>query len=1018
VPEHEPLRVWVAACATGEEAYSIAISVHEAFRKLDRKPRLRLFATDVHRGSIERAGAGIYDASALGEMDPDLRDRYFVRDPGGYRVAEHLRNSIVFAYHNVLRDAPFTKLDLVCCRNLMIYFNQQAQRKVLSLFHFGLRTGGVLFLGPSETPGFLAEEFGTVDRRWKIYRKRRELRLAPDLGPLRPFRPSSARSSSVEKQEDVLDRARAELLERFAPPSLVIGPDHALLHVSGGASRFLTHREGSPSLQILDMVAGELKYALAGALKRSREGSGGRVVRYEGVPFESEGASSRIAVSVSRLGGENDPILVVLEPMPESGQAANDALPIDSLTRERMEALEQELRYAKENLQATIEEMEASNEELQATNEELIASNEELQSANEELQSVNEELHTVNAEHQHKIVELQQLTNDIEHLFQATDVHTVFLDGELRIRKFTPKMAETFHLIESDEGRTIETFSHRLRHDALTDELRRVLQHGVRIEHEVEDQSGCNYLMRVLPYRPRERVEGVVLTLVDVSNVRRTERALAESKNELAAILENSPTPIYARDAAGKLLMASPSARTMLESAPAGLTEDEDRAMNRAEVVKTEQEFVIDGRARTFFCTNFPVRGHRGDVVLVAGVMIDITDRKADERKQIEALQQRDRFLAMLSHELRNPLAAISSAAHIISEESSEETSRAANVLLRQTEHMKDLLADLLDVNRITLDRLAMEKRAVELREVVDRSFETVDLAARQRQIELVRPNDLDGIVLVADPARLQQLVTNVLVNGVKFSDPGSKVELDVHRRGQRIAVRITDTGIGLDRDQLDKIFALFYQGEQDLGRSSGGLGVGLSLARTIAEAHGGTIAAHSSGSGKGATFEIELPLPTPAELARCEGVHETLKSAPTRALEVVIVDDQRDNREMLAMLVSLSGHRTIAVADGEEAVATILRVRPQLALVDIGLPGMDGYEVARRIRAQGAGPKLYLAALTGYGRDEDRKLSREAGFDEHVVKPLSRDELQRVLQNAAARATTAESETHASTSS
>ena len=250
MPDGDTLRVWVAACATGEEAYSVAISILETFRRLGRRPSLRIFATDVHRGSLEVAGSGVYDAGTMCDVDPALRNRYFVRDGDHWRVTEQLRNSVVFAYHNVLRDAPFTKLDLVTCRNLLIYFDQQAQRRVLSLFHFALKTSGVLFLGPSETPGMLAEELGAIDRRWKLYRKRRELRLPPELRSVTQLRPLAR--PVQRRADDVLDRARQTLLQRFAPPALVVSPDYTLVHTSNGANRLLNHREGTPSLSLLD----------------------------------------------------------------------------------------------------------------------------------------------------------------------------------------------------------------------------------------------------------------------------------------------------------------------------------------------------------------------------------------------------------------------------------------------------------------------------------------------------------------------------------------------------------------------------------------------------------------------------------------------------------------------------------------------------------------------------------------------------------------------------------------------
>jgi two-component system CheB/CheR fusion protein len=567
-PPGEELRMWVAGCATGEEPYSLGLLVLETLRARGRENHpFRIFATDVHRASLEVAGQGIYPAEAVAQVPPELRETYFERHPDGYQVAPSLRSHVIFAHHNLLRDAPFTRLDLLSCRNLLIYFKLHAQRRILALFHFALKTSGVLLLGPSETPGPLAEEFATVDTRWKIFRKSRDVRIAPDVrlaaapgGIEIQGRSAAPRPSSEDAR---VTGARASLLERYAPPALVVDDGGRLLHSFNGGADFLNQRDGKPSLNLLDLIEGELRYVVSGALKRVQKDS--QPVAYAGITAQAGLEKRRIRVVVQAVGegeGADRSYAVVFEPdEPEAG-VTTAAVPVGDLLDERLTSLEGELRVTKENLQATIEEMETSNEELQATNEELIASNEELQSTNEELHSVNEELYTVNAEYQAKITELTELTADMNHLLEATEVHTIFLDRELRVRKFTPRIAETFNLLPQDVGRRLDSFAHNLADRTFLGDLEKVAASGEPVQREVEDRSGRAYLLRILPYQTPSGIEGLVVTLVDLSHIKRARRELALSEERYRTLLRAITAILWTADAQGNFSQAQPEWET------------------------------------------------------------------------------------------------------------------------------------------------------------------------------------------------------------------------------------------------------------------------------------------------------------------------------------------------------------------------------------------------------------------------------------------------------------------------
>lgn len=905
--EEEEIRVWVAGCATGEEAYSVAMLIHEQMERLGRRLKAKIFATDVHRASLNVAAAGVYQREALAGVSPQRVKRYFELKRDGYHVIPELRQCIVFAPHNLINDAPFTKLDLITCRNLLIYLDPAAQKLALSLFHFGLKTSGILFLGTSETPGELQDEFEPIDLHWKIFRKSRDLRLPNDIRlpplvavpgvmgrPVAPIPPSPTRGlpdASLVGAYDVM-------LNRFMPPGLLINERRELLHTFGGAERYLQLKGGRPTTDVFDLLDQDLRTAVTGAVQRALKDS--VAVSYSGVHVGGEqGQPLKVTVEpIHNSRSRFKQLLVLLTPQEVPARAPEGAggspeTDLARMSRDRIESLEVELRYNKENLQSTIEELETSNEELQSANEELVTSNEELQSTNEELQSVNEELYTVNAEYQKKITELSELTADMENLLAGTEIGTIFLDRDLCIRKFTPQIATQFHLLPQDVGRPIDSFASSIVHPGLMDDLRRVMATNEKCERDVEDQQGRWHYLRILPYRMKGKSGGVVLTLVDITPVKNAQKALSE------------------------------------------------------------------------------------------------------------AIRRRDQFLAMLSHELRNPLGAILNAANIMERlpGGNEVIAQASEVVRRQGQTMARLLDDLLDVSRVTQNKIEMRKEATSIRSITEGAIESVKPLLAGGELKLTTKVHPTEVHVYGDGVRLQQALTNLLVNAAKYTPPGGQVQLEVFPEQQQIVMRVTDTGIGIAPEQMECIFELFVQGEQSLQRSKGGMGVGLTLVRSIVEQHGGTVTAKSEGPGKGSQFEIRLPrlaeheAPT-AESPKGGGTQTALKDG-----SIVIIEDQDDNRHMLRALLELDGYRVITAEDGTKGLAAIEQHRPDVALVDIGLPGITGYDIAKQVREKLKNDQTYLIALTGYGQPHDVQAAFEAGFDSHIVKPFDPKKLAQLLE-------------------
>lgn len=550
----DQIRIWVPSCSTGEEAYTIAMLFTLALEKTDKTLDLKIFATDLDGDAVNKAASGLYPAESMEQIDPELVSRFFCANGDLFQVDASLRKMIVFAEQNLLKDPPFTKIDLVSCRNFLIYLQPIAQKKVFTMFLFSLNVGGLLFLGPSESLGDLESEFDTVDRHWNIMRKRRDVRVSPIVSL--PSYPTSNRSSKTSQPVDSkygserrksaeteLYQAYDELLSLHIPPSFLVDTDGNLVHVFGDSGKYLKGVRGRASLDLLSQVDGNLRLAVSTALQRVAKDRSS--FSLSNIPIENPGADRYyVDITAIPLLDRRYVVIQLDEHAPATSAPVSDSghdFDVTEETQGRISDLEKELQFSRENLQATIEELETSNEELQATNEELLASNEELQSTNEELQSVNEELFTVNTEYEKKNQELTQLNNDIDNLLKSTEIGTVFIDSKLCIRKYTPAIAETFNLLPMDIGRPFEHITVNIvDQPSIVSQVKQVIETRQPIIREVLDRSGTWQLMRIFPYLTASpEPAGAVLTLVDITSIKVTERELKRSTASLVAAKEN-----------------------------------------------------------------------------------------------------------------------------------------------------------------------------------------------------------------------------------------------------------------------------------------------------------------------------------------------------------------------------------------------------------------------------------------------------------------------------------------------
>jgi two-component system CheB/CheR fusion protein len=704
---------------------------------------------------------------------------------------------------------------------------------------------------------------------------------------------------------------------------------------------------------------------------------------------------------------------------PECPSTAAPAIQIDvdQVSQQQLAALEAELGTTKESLQAAVEQLEASNEELQASNEELQSANEELQSTNEELQSVNEELYTVNAEYQRKIAELTELTNDMDNLLASTEVGTIFLDGQLRIRKFTPQVAGTFGLLPHDIGRSIETFTHKMHYPELVTDLRRVLTSGQPIEHDFVDPQGKSFFLRILPYRAKGVADGVVLTLIDVSGLKAAEDALFHERYLLNSLLRSVPDAIYFKDTRGRFIrfnhamaarlgLADPAqaigktAFDLPDHDAAMVLHREDEAVLRTgqpQHYRLESRRIANGSDAWDMVTRLPLVDGNETTVGVIAIFRDVTEQVRARAKIDDEVRRRDEFLAMLSHELRNPLGAVVTATAMLKSADSPSPlqARTVSVLERQSRQMARLLDDLLEASRVTQNKIELRRRVVDLRLISSEAAEAVRPQMEDKDLDFVVDLDPEPLWVHGDAARLQQVQINLLTNAAKYTARGGHVSLRARAETGGAVIRVTDDGAGISSQMLESVFDLFVQGRQTLDHSAGGLGVGLTLVRALVEMHGGTVTAFSEGDGSGSEFAVRLPLTTPPAPALDD---ESRALAPASGTTVLIVEDNTDSREMLCAMLRHAGLECHDAADGVTAFRLIDEVSPDIVILDVGLPEMDGLEVARRIRANPRHAGVRLIALTGYGQTSDRQATREAGFDYHMVKPVQPDELLALL--------------------
>ena len=579
-PDNHELRVWVPGCSSGEEPYSIAILLKEYMEKIGKVRRFQIFATDLDASAINWAREGIYPSGIAADVSPGRLERFFKLEDGQYRISKEIRDTVIFATQNLIQDPPFTRVDLISCRNFLIYLSAELQKEIFPQFHYALNPGGILFLGTSESIGLFDDLFSAIDKKWKIYqRKDSRVNLPLSKFSLLPMgngesSPSPLKSLGTEFQTgNIARQIERLLLDRYTPVSVIINEYGKIVYIHGRTGKYLEPSTGLSSWNIIEMAREGLRLPLVSSLRLAAK-KGETDIVSRGLRVKTNSHFETIDLKLEKImepEALRDLFLVSFHPQINentiqlAGSAEKATLLIDKL--DEKEQLEQELFFTKESLRAAIEELETSNEELKSTNEELQSTNEELQSSNEELetakeemQSLNEELNTVNSELQNKVESLSETNDDMQNLLNSTDIATIFLDCNLKIKRFTLQAKNIIKLIDSDIGRPLADLVSTLKYEHLLDDAKTVLQTLVFKDTEVQTTSDDWYLLRILPYRTAENmIDGLVISFVDIGRLKKAEQTAQAAAYLTTAIVNTVHQPLLVLDDQLCILTANPA---------------------------------------------------------------------------------------------------------------------------------------------------------------------------------------------------------------------------------------------------------------------------------------------------------------------------------------------------------------------------------------------------------------------------------------------------------------------------
>jgi len=875
------IRIWVAGCSTGEEVYSLAILLHEALKEDSEDLDVKIFATDADPVSIKFAGLGQYADTIAKTVCAEHLALYFTRVGDKFQVIKELRNMVVFAQHNLLRDPPFSQMDLVVCRNLLIYLKPETQRKVLSLFAFALKPRAFLFLGPSETLGEAAGLFQVIDAKWNVFRKT-DSQPAASLNLFGGLHSFSARSvhqndriaARIKEADQILkmDSVYGRLIEEYVEPFVLVDENNEVLHVNGSTRDYMEIPSGKPSHNLFKMLPDYLATLMRTALHKVR--SEQRELIYRDIVIHRHEQDQKFHLVVRPLQVSRQSLVVIffqrVDPLRQTitdvtaeSAAATEFPVIADHVAQHIQDLEQALADAKDNLQSTVEELNDANEEFQTINEELMVSNEELQSTNEELQSVNEELMAMNVESQRQIRTLTELNDDLNNLFYSTDIAILFLDARMRLRKFTPAIAKEIFVNSTDIGRSFAEIAHRLSYEQLLSDIEKVLLSETPIEREVSSQSGKRYASSVRPYRTADDLlRGVVLTLTDITRITK----LTEELQVLSCAIAQSPGCILITDTDRLITYVNIKytqqtlyqaeeligSRLELLSDKLGNTELENIWRAIGEGRSWSGELVNKKKTGESFyevATLLPILNQECEISHYLKISEDLTEKnKTSELLQrSELLSAVGQLAAGIAHEIRNPLTVLKGFLQLIAPELSSH--HYTDIMLSEFTHIEAIINELLLLSRPQ----AMQFETQGVQSLLQDVIVLLEPQAHLSGVHIVTefPDHTPLVLCVQN--HLKQVFMNIMKNAMESMPRGGCVSVKVTWAAQdQVSILVTDEGEGIPEESLTQLGTPFYTTKPN------GTGLGLLVSRRIIENHNGRIDIRSE-VGVGTVVEVIL---------------------------------------------------------------------------------------------------------------------------------------------------------------